>query len=105
MLWHLPKAATPEWLAQAKPFGWIGVDLFFVLSGYLIGTELLTSPGRGRRLDLPAFYLRRSFRILQHLLFKSLVDFQRIHPVAAALRPHRQSEILSTPRLRRGYPV
>ncbi len=45
-------------------FGWIGVDLFFVLSGYLIGGQLLKSLVRGGGLDLPRFFWRRALRIL-----------------------------------------
>ena len=68
MLWHLPKVATPSFLAGVKPFGWIGVDLFFVLSGYLIGAQLMAKIARGERLDLADFYLRRSVRILPAFL-------------------------------------
>ena len=45
-------------------FGWIGVDLFFVLSGYLIGGQLLAPTVRGTRIDLPRFFWRRALRIL-----------------------------------------
>lgn len=45
-------------------FGYTGVDLFFVLSGFLIGTQVLTPLAQGRRLSLRDFYLRRAFRIL-----------------------------------------
>src|SRR5882672_538859 len=68
MFWHLPTTATPALLAGLKPYGWIGVDLFFVLSGYLIGTQLLTPIARGERPDLGVFYLRRSLRILPAFL-------------------------------------
>ena len=68
MLWHLPTTATPALLTGFKPYSWIGVDLFFVLSGYLIGTQLLTPIARGERPDLGAFYLRRSLRILPAFL-------------------------------------
>ncbi|MBM0236102.1 acyltransferase [Micromonospora sp. ATA32] len=44
--------------------GWVGVQLFFVLSGFLITTLLLREEeGRGR-ISLRSFYIRRFFRIL-----------------------------------------
>jgi peptidoglycan/LPS O-acetylase OafA/YrhL len=45
-------------------FGWIGVDLFFVLSGYLIGGQLLAPLARGQRINLRTFFARRAFRIM-----------------------------------------
>ena len=45
-------------------FGWIGVDLFFVLSGYLIGGQLLAPLARGRPIDLWRFFARRALRII-----------------------------------------
>src|SRR5258705_7843183 len=45
-------------------FGWIGVDLFFVLSGYLIGGQLLAPLARGRPIDLWRFFARRVLRIM-----------------------------------------
>jgi peptidoglycan/LPS O-acetylase OafA/YrhL len=45
-------------------FGWIGVDLFFVLSGYLIGGQLLAPLARDRRIDLGRFFARRVLRIM-----------------------------------------
>jgi len=49
-------------------YGWMGVDLFFVLSGYLIGHQLLEPLSRGAPLRFGAFYLRRAFRILPAFL-------------------------------------
>jgi peptidoglycan/LPS O-acetylase OafA/YrhL len=42
----------------------MGVDLFFVLSGYLIGRQVLAPMARGDALSLRDFYARRAFRIL-----------------------------------------
>jgi peptidoglycan/LPS O-acetylase OafA/YrhL len=51
-----------------KQYGWTGVDLFFVLSGYLIGTQLFSRLARGQRLSLRDFYVRRALRILPAFL-------------------------------------
>jgi peptidoglycan/LPS O-acetylase OafA/YrhL len=45
-------------------FGWIGVDLFFLLSGYLIGGQLLASRARNQRIKLGRFFTRRALRIM-----------------------------------------
>ena len=42
--------------------GWVGVDLFFVLSGYLIANQLLAGLARGEHVSLKAFYARRGLR-------------------------------------------
>jgi peptidoglycan/LPS O-acetylase OafA/YrhL len=44
--------------------GWLGVSLFFVLSGYLITGLLLDQQETTGRVDLPAFYRRRAVRLL-----------------------------------------
>jgi peptidoglycan/LPS O-acetylase OafA/YrhL len=44
-------------------FGWTGVDLFFVLSGYLIGRQLWRELVRRNTIDVPSFLLRRGLRI------------------------------------------
>jgi peptidoglycan/LPS O-acetylase OafA/YrhL len=44
--------------------GWIAVQLFFVLSGFLITTLALREEDRTGRISLRNFYLRRVFRIM-----------------------------------------
>ena len=44
--------------------GFIGVDAFFVISGFLITTHLLESLATHGRISFPAFYARRARRIL-----------------------------------------
>jgi len=65
MLFHsfLVGGLGPEWSWLSRP-GWMGVDLFFVLSGFLIGTQVLAPLARGERISYGDFYLRRAFRIL-----------------------------------------
>jgi peptidoglycan/LPS O-acetylase OafA/YrhL len=47
--------------------GFLGVDLFFVISGFLITSLLLTEWERSGSLDLRAFWLRRARRLLPAL--------------------------------------
>lgn len=65
MLFHsfLVGGLGPEW-SWLSSTGWMGVDLFFVLSGFLIGTQVLAPLSRGEKLSYSDFYLRRAFRIL-----------------------------------------
>lgn len=49
------------------PGGCVGVDVFFVLSGYLITTLLLGEIERNGRVDLRSFYRRRAARLIPAL--------------------------------------
>ncbi len=51
-------------LLPFQPIVWDGVEVFFVLSGFLITTILLSEIDRERSLLLTRFYSRRAFRIL-----------------------------------------
>ena len=49
-------------LYKLTSFGWVGVDLFFVLSGFLIGTILINN--RKSQNYFSTFYIRRIVRII-----------------------------------------
>ena len=44
-------------------WGWIGVDLFFVLSGFLISSLLLREVSQSGKISIKDFYVRRAARI------------------------------------------
>ena len=44
--------------------GWVGVDLFFALSGYLIGNQIFAALRSGQGFSLRRFYARRLLRTL-----------------------------------------
>ena len=46
------------------PGGYVGVEVFFVLSGYLITGHLVREVVTTGRVDLPNFYARRAQRLL-----------------------------------------
>ena len=50
------------------PYGLLGVDIFFVLSGFLITTLLLEEHLNTNRLNLKNFYIRRALRLLPALI-------------------------------------
>jgi len=51
------------WSFTLFRYGWTGVDLFFVLSGFLIGRQLQRELQRRGTVDVPRFLLRRGLRI------------------------------------------
>lgn len=53
--------------------GFLGVDLFFVISGFLIVTLLLREQRRTGSISLPNFYARRSLRILPAYVLMLLI--------------------------------
>lgn len=52
--------------------GFIGVDVFFVLSGFLITSLLLDELGRTGRIELTGFWIRRARRLLPALVLMVL---------------------------------
>lgn len=66
----------PDW---GWTSGWIGVHLFFVLSGFLITTLLLREEERYGRVSLRGFYVRRLFRIMPVYLVVLAVTYALAH--------------------------
>jgi peptidoglycan/LPS O-acetylase OafA/YrhL len=54
--------------------GFVGVDVFFVISGYLITRNILREAAAGR-FSFGAFYLRRTRRIYPALIFTVFVTY------------------------------
>lgn len=65
LLRHAPIAG---WKRGALWGGWIGVDVFFVLSGFLITTLLLQEYRLASSVSLPRFYARRALRLAPALI-------------------------------------
>ena len=81
MIYHLG-------IPHVFPGGYVGVDVFFVLSGFLITSLLIGEHDAHQRVDLKAFYIRRALRLLPALLavlvvFSIVVEFD---PGASSLR-------------------
>ena len=62
MLYHVTSYGVrlPAWVE----LGWMGVDLFFVLSGFLIGGQVLAPYTRGQTPIWTRFLVRRAWRVL-----------------------------------------
>ncbi|MBT9582197.1 acyltransferase [bacterium] len=61
---HLPAQESAPWYWGLARHGWIGVDLFFVISGYLIAFQVLSSLQRTGTPEWRVFYAKRCSRIL-----------------------------------------
>jgi peptidoglycan/LPS O-acetylase OafA/YrhL len=65
ILFHYPRwFPHPEWFPNVLKFGWTGVDLFFVLSGFLISSQLFAQIKKNGSFSMKDFYIKRFFRIL-----------------------------------------
>jgi len=72
-LFHYSFYQHPAWMERFSGFGWCGVDLFFVLSGFLISNQLFAEWQNKHQVSLPVFYLKRAFRILPPYFFVLLI--------------------------------
>lgn len=60
---HAGAEQTPFWLFGGLAYGWTGVDLFFVLSGFLIGRILFTEVKKTGTVKVGEFLIKRGMRI------------------------------------------
>jgi len=78
-LFHARIFGHPQWVETAGSFGWTGVDLFFVLSGFLIAGQLFSKIAAGKPILFKEFFLKRIFRIIPAYLV--IVMLYYIFPV------------------------
>jgi peptidoglycan/LPS O-acetylase OafA/YrhL len=81
-----------DWL----PGGFLGVDLFFVLSGYLITSLLLVEWEARNRIDLRRFWLRRARRLLPALVVVVLGTLVLASIFARQDLAHTRADVVST---------
>src|SRR3954451_18927610 len=66
--WHFSQRPSGNAVLDAlqwpgRTFGWAGVDLFFVLSGFLLGTLVLREQQKTGRFDGWRFSVRRALKL------------------------------------------
>ena len=81
-----------DWL----PGGFLGVDLFFVLSGFLITSLLLVEWEASNRIDLIRFWLRRARRLLPALVVVVLATLVLASIFARQDLAHTRSDVLAS---------
>ena len=73
-LYHYTNFQHPDWMNNSFiHFGWCGVDLFFVLSGFLISNQLIESWQKRQQIPFRQFYIKRIFRICPPYFFVLLI--------------------------------
>lgn len=69
MFCHLPVAPESAILRALARGGWVGVDLFFILSGFLVSGLIYKEYLKTQKLDILRFLIRRGFKIYPSLYF------------------------------------
>ncbi|HVW15202.1 MAG TPA: acyltransferase [Mucilaginibacter sp.] len=75
LIFHYQFFGHPEWEKSIAAFGWSGVDLFFVLSGFLISGQLFATIAKGGKISLSEFFIKRFFRIIPPFLLVFAIYF------------------------------
>ena len=91
VVWHVHAGWISPVAKALQTGGWTGVDLFFVLSGFLIGGLLFKEIRRDGTLDVRRFLVRRAFKIWPvYFIFLGFVAVKSVRhspTVWAGLRP------------------
>lgn len=74
-MYHYRAFKHPDWIDSIGRFGWTGVDLFFVLSGFLISGQLFQEIKNTGEIGLKTFYIKRFFRIFPAYFFTLFLYF------------------------------
>jgi len=83
--YHLRQFGHPDWEGKICGFGWTGVDLFFVLSGFLIAGQLFARIANNKAISLKEFFLKRIFRIIPAYL--TIVLLYALFPILRESQP------------------
>ena len=75
LLFHYQFFGHPGWVNRVGGFGWTGVDLFFVLSGFLISGQLFAAIAKGKAISMKEFFIKRFFRIIPPYLLVLVLYF------------------------------
>jgi peptidoglycan/LPS O-acetylase OafA/YrhL len=73
--YHYRMFAHPGWIDDGFSFAWTGVDLFFVLSGYLIAGQLFEQINTTGTIHKRTFFIKRFFRIIPPFLVVLCIYF------------------------------
>lgn len=87
-----PRTSSAISFGAAASLGWIGVDLFFVLSGFLITSVMLQAQGQPK--NLKNFYVRRCLRLLPLYYFIALLTIGTVLVLHLSLKPWHLAYLL-----------
>ncbi|MDQ1162401.1 peptidoglycan/LPS O-acetylase OafA/YrhL [Chryseobacterium sp. SORGH_AS 447] len=74
-IYHYRMFPHPAWIDTVGWIGWTGVDLFFVISGFLISSQLFQETGKHGTIRLNIFFTKRFFRIIPPYIFTLALYF------------------------------
>ena len=75
------------------PGGFVGVDVFFVISGFVITSMLLREHARSGRIDLKRFYIRRFKRLTPALAVMVVITLVASTLLSSPLGPQQNTAL------------